>query len=403
MFDILRTIFEELIEHTQHNHYRYLYDHLDINNRLTGIIGARGVGKTTLMLQTIKNKLYSTHNAFYFSADHIYFTQTTIYEVVLSLHQNDGIEHFFIDEIHKYANWSQELKNIYDSHPNIKIVFSGSSSINLISESYDLSRRASMLTLHGMSFREYLNFKTDSHVLAIGLKELLNPTSALTREISKFPKLKGHFSQYLKTGFYPFSLEENIDYYQKVVRTAEKAIYEDIAEHFNLKTENLAILKKMLVFLASIPPGEINPNSLAKNLSIDPKTCAHYCQVLNDTGLARIIYPEEGGNQLLRKPIKVFINNTTMLYAFNTLTGEQANIGNVRELFFLQMLNSAGIPIFYSKQGDYNTHDNCFEIGGKSKTRKQIKQATKPAYLVKDNILIGGTNEIPLHMLGFLY
>jgi predicted AAA+ superfamily ATPase len=403
MLDFLKATYQRLISELDIKTHRYLYDEFHIKNRLTGIIGPRGVGKTTLILQYIKEHLYNNKQVFYFSADNIYFNKVSILEFVENLYHSEGIVIFFIDEIHKYKNWSQELKNIYDAFPKIKIIFSGSSSINLIEGSHDLSRRAKLFTLHGLSLREYINFKTKSKLESISLSELLVNYQKYDELFTQIPKIKGHFNNYLAVGYYPFIFEDPHSYYEKIARIVEKTIYEDIANYYNLKTVNLIYFKKILNFLASIPPGNVNTHNLANNLSIDNKTVSHYLKILNDTGLIRLIYPYEGGNQSLRKPEKIFLNNTTLLYALNNYIGQGVDKGTERELFFVQSFMDSGHDIFYSKNGDFRRKDIIFEIGGKNKTSTQIKDRRYKGILVKDDILVSSKNVIPLLYFGFLY
>ncbi|MCK4608615.1 MAG: AAA family ATPase [Gammaproteobacteria bacterium] len=403
MIELLKATFTRLIAETKVTTYRYLYDTFHINNRLTGIIGPRGVGKTTLLLQYIKNNLYNSNQAFYFSADNIYFNTNSILEFVSDMHQTEGTTIFFIDEIHKYKNWSQELKNIYDSFPNLKVVFSGSSSIDLISGSYDLSRRATLFKLPGLSLREYINFTTGSKIKAITFTDLLADYRSNDNTLAQIPKIKGLFQEYLQHGYYPFWQEDPETFYDKLSRIIEKTIFEDIASHYNLKTVNLIYFKKIVNFLAAIPPGELNTHNLASNLGIDHKTTSHYLNILNDTGLATLLSPYVGGDNLLRKAEKIFLNNTTLLYTLNKYLGLNVNIGTARELFFIQMLSNAGIDTFYNKIGDFRTKDFIFEIGGKNKTNKQLQPAKLPAFLVKDNIMVSSNNIIPLYYFGFLY
>ncbi len=403
MIDFLKSTYHRLINELNIKTYRYLYSQFHIKNRLTGIIGARGVGKTTMILQYIKEHLYEKGETFYFSADHIYFNKTSILEFVEDLYQTNGISIFFIDEIHKYKNWNQELKNIYDSFPAIKIIFSGSSSIDLVAGSYDLSRRATIFNLHGLSLREYINFKTGSNYAPLSLDKLLTDYEQLDKEFSQIAKIKGHFNDYLQEGYYPFLFEDPHSYYEKIERIIEKTIFEDISNYYNLKTVNLVYFKKILNFLASIPPGDINTHNLAHNLGIDNKTVFYYLTILEKTGLVRLVYPYKGGNHSLRKPEKVFLNNTTLLYALNNYLGQSVLKGTVRELFFIQSLNNSGAPVFYNKYGDFQTKNIIFEIGEKNKTKAQIKEVKLPAILVKDDILVSSKNMIPLFYFGFLY
>lgn len=406
MIELLKEVAERLIATVQTSTYRYLYPHFNLDNRLTGLIGPRGVGKTTLMLQYIKNNLNKSKKAFYFSADHMYFNTNSILHFVNQLFQEEGIEIFFIDEIHKYkfGDWSQELKNIYDSFPSIKVVFSGSSSLDLVHGSYDLSRRAKMYYLQGMSLREYVNFKTNLAIEPISFDMLMGNYHSYTPALSQIPKIKGYFKEYLLRGYYPFLFEEKdlVTQYEKISQIIEKTIFEDITQFYSLKTNYLFHLSKILNFLAIIPPGQVNIHNLAKNLGIDDKTTSHYLTMLNDTGLIRIIYPRAHGNQVLRKPDKIFLNNTTLLAAINQFLGNPLEQGTLRELFFIQSLENANISVFYSKEGDYQIDKMIFEIGGKNKTKKQIKNLDD-AFLIKDDILISSNKEIPLYFFGFLY
>jgi predicted AAA+ superfamily ATPase len=251
---------------------RYLYPKFDLRGRLTGLVGPRGVGKTTMLLQYIKNELVKEKNGFYFSADLVYFQQSNLLQFVNDLHLKEGYKIIFIDEIHKYHGWDQELKNIYDAFPSLKIVFSGSSMLyrsrsDLVTASHDLSRRAKLYRLQGLSFREYLNFSQNLHLEPCSFQELMEGSS--TPEI---PKILTHFQTYLAQGYYPFVFEDPHSYHEKVSRIIEKTISEDIANYYNLKTSNLQYFKKILTYLSSIPPGELNIHNLSQNLSIDHKT-----------------------------------------------------------------------------------------------------------------------------------
>ncbi len=400
--DFLREIYLGLLDTVVINKHRYLFDQVDLNNQLIGIVGARGVGKTTLMLQLIKQKLPSTSKAFYVSADNIYFQENLLFEFVAHLHRYENIDHFFIDEIHRYPNWDQELKNIYDSFPKIKIVFSGSSSIDLVKGSYDLSRRAKLHTLYGLSFREYLNFYQGLTQPTISFDNLINHSDEIASTLSKLPMLLGHFQDYLAHGYYPYYQEDPQGFYDKIHQTIDKAIYQDIANFYQLKTQNLVYFKRILNFLATIPPGEFSINKLAKNLQIDNKTVHFYLEILTEIMLVRVVTVEEGGNTLLRLPIKVFIDNTTLLTALNSYLGESLAIGTIRELFFLQSTANASLSVFYSNIGDYTIKNHYFEIGGKHKTARQLK-SKQHSFVVKDGILHPSHNILPLYLFGFLY
>ncbi|MCI5209201.1 MAG: ATP-binding protein, partial [Candidatus Electrothrix sp. ATG2] len=312
MPEVLQTIYHRLVSGLDVETKRYLYPSFKLDNRLIGLVGPRGAGKTTLMLQYIKENV-EFHSALYFSADNIYFSSTSLFACIQEQYETEAIKLFFVDEAHKYAGWSQELKNIYDSFPDVTVVFSGSSSMSLVKGAYDLSRRGIMHRLHGMSFREYLNFTTGSDLPAVDFDALITDRRQLATELSALPRLKGHFQEYLRYGYYPFILESRELYFEKIGNIIEKTIFEDIAGYYKLKTANLHLFKQILNYLSSIPPGEINAHNLAKNLSLDNKTAMHYLTILQETGLVRLIFTGKTGSALVRKPAKVFVDNTSLL------------------------------------------------------------------------------------------
>jgi predicted AAA+ superfamily ATPase len=402
MLRSLQLIYKRLLEEVRLDHYRFLYEQFSLSDRLTGLVGPRGVGKTTLLLQVIKNQFTDKQNVFYFSADHIYFEKVSLYAFMEELYLSDGIDTFFIDEIHQYKNWSQEIKNIYDGFPSIKIVFSGSSSLELVKGSHDLSRRAKMYYLPGMSFREYLNMQTNSQIPVILFDEMMEKHQRYDQILLDVPRIKGHFNDYLRQGFYPFYRENPLSYHEKILEVIDNTIYEDIANFYNLKTANLHHFKKILSFLTSVPPGTISVHNLSKNLSIDDKTATNYLTILNETGLINLIYPLGSGNQLLRRPEKIFLNNTNLQFAIEGEISAKIDVGTIRELFFIQALSQSGHHIFNCDKGDYSVDGYTFEIGGKNKSTRQIKEVKK-SFLVKDDILVSRSREIPLMLMGFLY
>lgn len=402
MIEFITQTYHRLIEELSVKTHRYLFKDFKINNRLTGLIGPRGVGKTTLLLQYIKEYLYQDGKAFYFSADNMYLNQHSLLQFVTTLYQNEGYRYFFIDEIHKYLNWNQELKNLYDAFPNIKIIFSGSSMMHLLDGAYDLSRRATIYKLNGMSFREYLNITRNEEHSSLTLESILTDGKTHGKKIGRIEKIFPLFQEYLKIGYYPFFFEDAHSYYEKIIRVIDKTIFEDIANFYKLKTPNLHIFKKLLSYLASIKPGEINTQNLSKYLEIDHKTTFHYLEILSTVGLTRFLDPIGGGGQRVRKPAKIFLHNTTLMHALSCYLGHSCEKGTVRELFFIQSMIDGSNRLFYSQKGDYCTEKIVFEIGGKSKTKKQI-QDIENAYLVKDDILIQTAKELPLVYFGFLY
>lgn len=399
MIRFIYETFHRLINELSITHTRYLYPSFNINNRLTGLIGARGVGKTTLFLQYIKNNLQASEKAFYFSADLMYFQEASLLEFVADLHQVKGYNIIFIDEVHKYRQWSLELKNLYDAFPSLKLVFSGSSMLDLVEGSGDLSRRAKLYQLQGMSFREYVNFVTNKNYAPVAISDLFTHQNAL----SSIPQVLPLFRQYLENGYYPFIFEDVHSYYEKLTRIIDKSIYEDIANFYQLKAQNLYQFKRLLTYLGSIPPGEINIHNIGNNLGIDDKTAEHYLTILNSAGLVRFLYPYGGGSKTLRKPQKIFLNNTTLMHTLRQYHGHEINKGTERELFFIQAMQNAGQEMYFSNTGDFCTEKEVFEIGGKNKGRKQLRGIKGASYVVKDDILVPFEGEIPLFYFGFLY
>lgn len=403
MIEFFASTYHRLIKSLDFPYHRYLYSDFNIENRLTGLIGPRGVGKTTLLLQYIKENYYADKEVFYFSADNLYFNQTSLLEFINDCYTVDGIRKFFIDEIHKYSGWSQTLKNIYDAFPDIKVVFSGSSSLDITKGSGDLSRRAKLFYLHGLSFREYLNWITASDWRPLNFTELIENHLHVSMELSQVKKINGYFKDYLETGYYPFLFESGSSYYEKINSVIEKTIYEDIANYYSLKTPHLHYFKNILNYLVSIPPGSISTHSISKYLQIDDKTAYHYLTILKETGLVRFLQPYARGKQILAKPEKIYLNNTTLQHALNNFVGIHPEKGTIRELFFLQNMMNTGAKIFANDYADFQINRHLFEIGGKNKTTRQIRNAALPGFLIKDDILIGDQNTIPLLYFGFLY
>ena len=275
--------------------------------------------------------------------------------------------------------------------------------MHLVEGSHDLSRRAILYRLGGMSFREHLNFKHKRSMKPIDYSRLLERYKQYGKELGSIQRVLPAFHAYVGLGYYPFAFEDEQSCYQKILRIVDKTIYEGISDYYNLKTPNLHYFKKLLSYLASIPPGELNVNNLSGNLGIDHKTTFHYLQILNTVGLVRFLEPYEGGGQILRKPAKIFLHNTTLMHALGSYLGAEIKKGTWRELFFVQALADANVQLFFSKQGDYRTRDAIFEIGGKNKKDRQIKQSKEKAFLIKDDILMPVENEIPLFYFGFLY
>lgn len=404
MIDLLRETSRRLIESVPTGRYRFLFRRFSMEERLTGVIGPRGVGKTTLLLQHLRERHARPGEAFYASADHLFFNRCSLLEFVREVYAREGTRYFVFDEIHKYRSWQQELKNIHDSFPEVRVAFSGSSSMALQQGGYDLSRRVVMHQLPGLSFREYLNFTTGVVHESLALDGILENPAAASEEIANIPRLLGYFDDYLSRGYYPFVFDGVEYFYEKLRAVLEKTIHEDISGYYSLKTENLVYFKKILAFLATVPPGGVNIHKLATNLGIDDKTVGHYLTILHETGLVRPVETGARGHGVLRRVGKFFLDNTTLHHAVCDGLGQPVDPGTVRELFFLQCASNAGHEVRLSNRGgDFQIGDRIFEVGGANKRRKQLQENSENAFVVKDRILAGFKGTIPLHCLGFLY
>lgn len=392
-----------LLKNTTYSTHRYLFDSFNIDSRLTGLVGPRGTGKTTLLLQFINERFEDKRQCLYLSLDNIYFTQIKLLDFVNELYEVDGVRYLFLDEVHKYPNWDQELKNIYDSYPDMTVVFSGSSSMDLTRGTYDLSRRGTLSRIGGMSFREYLEFKLETTIAAVGFDDLIHHPEQLVAQLSDIDRLRGHFLEYLDAGYYPFVFEDELNYHQKILNIIDKTIYEDISNFYNLKTENLINFRKILSYLATIPPGQLNRNSISKHIGLDNKTVENYLNILNETGLVCLIRENKAGSSLLKGKEKIFLDNSNIYKAIINEIGFDYNKGTAREIFFVKMMQNANENVYFSSVGDFQVQDYFFEIGGKGKSIKQIKDHLDKSFVVKEDILYPGRHEIPLHFFGFLY
>lgn len=369
---------------------RYLYNEIKWDNRMIGIIGARGVGKTTMVLQYIKENL-DHKKALYVSADDMYFSENRLVDLADEFYKSAG-EYLFIDEIHKYANWSRELKNIYDSFPSLKIVFTGSSVLDIPKGSADLSRRAIVYKLYGLSFREFLQIFHNYQTEVYSLKQIINNEVKLKDIIHPLPL----FDDYLKRGYYPFGLENdmNIRLGQIIVHTLET----DIPQYANLNVGTSRKLKKLLSVIAESVPFKPNFSKISEMIGVSRNSLDDYFSYMDKAGLISQLRNETSGIRGLGKVDKIYLDNTNIIY---NLAGEKSNAGNIRETFFLNQMRVRN-EVTSSKKADFSIDESTFEIGGKNKQQKQIEKVRK-SYVVKDNIEFGYQNVIPLWAFGFNY
>jgi uncharacterized protein len=396
--------YQRLINELAPVYERNIYKKLQSDHRIVGIVGSRGIGKTTYILHYLKENYANSQEALYVSADDLYFADNTMVSLAEKFVSRYDGRLLCVDEIHKYPNWSQELKNIYDKYRNLKIIFSGSSSIDLVKEKYDLSRRATLRFLPGLSFREFLEMKTDKPYPVLTVSEIISEKKASIDSISKTPRLLGLFREYLTIGYYPLfkEFDNQRDILEALEGVIDKIIRTDIASYYSLKTSTLPLFRKILYFIYTSAPSSININRIAKSLKKDHTDIANYLEMMRESGLLRYLLIDKAGHALIRNAEKVYLNNTNLAYALEKSTGKKTDKGQIRELFFIASLENAGLKPFYSKSGDVKLDDYVFEIGGKGKDLSQIKDL-KNAFVVSDDILFRDIKKIPLYLFGFLY
>jgi len=379
---------------------------LATKNRLIGLIGQRGVGKTTILLQYLKQNFNNTE-FLYFSADDIYIIDSSIYDIADEFVKLGG-KVIVIDEIHKYNNWAQELKNIYDSFPNLLIRFSGSSMLNILNEKYDLSRRCVISHVKILSFREFIKLYKNIELPLINIEEILKNHNTLSTNLAlENPTLYKNFKKYLEIGSYPFFIEDEDEYKNKLFNALDKVIQEDIPSINKINFNHISIFKKFIAKLiyAGVPY-KVNISALSKELGISHPTLNTYINILEQTKMITPI--RKFSINTSKKPEKLLFGNTNILYSFADEFGIEANIGTLRETFFVNCFtqNNDLNHIYYSDIGDFlliNKQDKyIFEIGGKNKSFKQIKDI-KNSYLITDTDYTTEPNKIPLWLFGLMW
>ena len=396
--DILLEQSERLISNINLNFKRYLFDTIQWDSRLIGIKGARGTGKTTLLLQWIKEQNLPTEKAAYFSLDDLYFLEHSLKETVTQFYKNGGLV-LVLDEVHKYKNWSIEIKNIYDFFPELKIIFTGSSIIDISRQEGDLSRRALMYELPGLSYREYLSMLGIINLPVIGLEELLFNSAEIKKKIPHTFRPLEHFNNYLNYGYYPFGIVDSSSIHQRINQLIRTIVEVDMAELKDFDIRNAKKLLQLVYVIAQQVPFKPNISSLAIKTNIHRNSLNNYLYYLEQAKILSLLFPAGNSTAVLQKPEKIFLNNTTLLAA---LAEQKPNIGTVRETFFLsqlQTLHKVQLP----KQGDFYVNNTyTFEVGGKGKGQKQL-ESLENAWVVKDDIEFPMLKTIPLWMFGLLY
>lgn len=391
-------LYKRLLESTKLDFVRYLYDEIDWSNRLIAISGARGTGKTTLMLQHIKKDVPDLSKALYVSLDNLWFTTHTISELVEDFYVMGG-EYIFLDEVHRYPNWAVEVKNIYDSYPAMKIVFTGSSMLEIYQSGADLSRRVIHYSLYGMSFREFLNFEYGYNFQKFDLNEVLENHFELSTEITTNSKILPLFAKYLEYGYYPI-FRENINSYPDRLQGIVNAVIDsDLPACSHIEHSSGIKIKKLLGIISTLVPYTPNISKLSSEIGISRNSLLSYIHMLHQARLLFTLSNESKGMNILTKPEKIYLDNSNLLYALSTA---DANDGNVRETFFANQLKVKH-TVSASESTDFLIDSKySIEVGGKNKGFKQIKDLPK-SFVAIDGVESGIGNKIPLWLFGFLY
>lgn len=391
MIDItLKAYMQEQLSQTTFRFKRYKYFQIDWEIRMIALMGPRGVGKTTLVLQRI---LESGHEkqSLYVSTDHSYFGSHSLVEVADEFVKLGG-EYLYFDEVHKYKNWSRELKQIYDTHPDLHIVFTGSSVLDILKGEADLSRRAVGYLMQGLSFREYLELFHDIKTPVVGLEQIIEGDAKIEGVLHPLP----YFEDYLMMGYYPFAKERA--FYTRLEQIIIQTIENDIPQFVNMTVSTSRKLRQMLSIVAALAPYKPEANALATELKVSRNVIPDYLLYMEKAGLIGQLRDATGGMRGLGKTEKVYLDNTNLMYA---LAGSKVEIGNVRETFFYNQTRNVA-DVIASKVADFEIGNYTFEVGGKNKTRRQIAE-TENAFVVKDGIEYGSGNILPLWAFGLLY
>ena len=390
IMDNLNRIYKKLLQETTSSFHRYLYDKINWDNRIIGICGPRGVGKTTMMLQHIKEEL-PKDEVLYVNADDIYFSNNRLLDLAERLVQR-GVYHLYIDEIHKYKDWSKELKLIYDYYSELKVVFSGSSVLDINKGVSDLSRRVVMYHLQGLSFREYLKLFKDIDIPSFTLNEII--TAKPENLNIKTPLL--HFSEYLKKGYYPFSKEDGFD--EKLRQIINITLENDIPVYAEMSAAMGRKFKQLMMIISKSVPFKPNMSKLAEMIGTGRNQMHDYLLYIEEAGMIAQLRDDTSGIRGLGKVEKVYLDNTNLIYS---LAEDDVNVGNLRETFFLNQMRVNNHVVSSSKT-DFKIGEFSFEIGGRTKGNRQIQNLGN-AYIVKDDIEFSSDNIIPLWWFGLNY
>ncbi|MBR5630490.1 MAG: ATP-binding protein [Bacteroidales bacterium] len=396
--DTLFKTYGRLLADTDLSFTRYLYDKINWDNRLIVIKGAKGVGKTTMLLQHIKRNFQQVEKALYVSLDNLWFANHTLLELA-EYHYTHGGTHLFLDEVHKYKGWQQEVKNIYDSYPHLHLVVTGSSMLKLEeSLTADLSRRHRAYTMEGLSFREYLKLEQVADLPVLSLETILNNHFTEASQITSKVKVLQHFEKYIESGYYPFYREEGDGFFDRLQQVIDTVVTTEIPAVSHIEYDSVYKVRQLLAVLAEMKPYTLNISSLCTTLQSSRNNVLKLLDLMDKAALVRRLYATNGGMNMLTKPEKILFYNTNLMHCLTP----QVDSGTMRETY---LASQVGIDhqLYMPSKGDLVVDDKwLFEVGGKRKDFSQIKDM-EDSFVVSDNMEIGHGNKIPLWLFGFLY
>ncbi|MEJ7740544.1 MAG: AAA family ATPase [Chitinophagaceae bacterium] len=388
-----------LVRNQQQNIVRSMMEKIDWTNRLIGILGARGTGKTTLLLQYARGAFGPDNEVLYLTLDDIYFSENRLSDVAARFSEEGG-KLLLLDEVHKYPNWAREIKNSYDFYQDLKIIFTGSSISDMLRQNTDLSRRAVQYYLPGLSFREFLQFTGTGSFPAISLRDIVDKHVQIAGDMSGIFKPLLHFQHYLRYGYYPF-FKENIHTYPIRLEQVVKMVIEtDLQFVEGFSAANTRKIYQLLYILSVNVPFKPNVSKLSEKIGITRNTLVQYIYYLEKAKLINTLSTAGKSISILQKPDKIYLENTNLQYA---LSPETANKGTLRETFFLNQHLNAGYDIALPPAGDFKVNDQyVFETGGRGKTMDQVKDVPN-AYVAADDMETGALRKIPLWLFGWMY
>ena len=395
ILDILRENFIRLLSNTPTDFYRYFANRIDLSGKLTGIVGPRGVGKTTFILQHLKTSDLPIGKKLYFSADSVEISDTSLLQIAKDFEATGG-KLLAIDEIHKYPNFERELKNIYDLL-DLQVIFSGFSALQLEISEADLSRRAVLHRVEGLSYREFFEMKAKEKFPTFSLEDIFERHMEIALDLGERFKPLEFWTEYLQNGYYPFYFENPTLYLAALERVVNTVIEVDLPSIYSIRYDNIINLKKLIKLICQSEPYKVNIAELSRRTGIDRETLYRYLDYLDKGSIFAILRSKTRGDAIFAKPEKLYLHNSNLHYAYC----DEPNIGTIRETFLISQLR-VDHSVQYPPKGDLIVDDRwTIEIGGRKKSFRQIERV-KGSFVAADGIVAGSGNKIPLWMFGFL-